>query len=118
VMNAAPDTLAGAASGISNAASRLAGLFAVALTGAVAALAFGVVVSSPGAVFGQFPPSGSEDWAAIASAFGVAYRAGMVAATLLALAAAATAWVTLRPDDARPDSGPDSGPDDFLSPEP
>ena len=40
VMNAAPDALAGAASGVNNAASRLAGLFAVALVGAVAALVF------------------------------------------------------------------------------
>ena len=36
VMNAAPDALAGAASGVNNAASRLAGLFAVALVSAVA----------------------------------------------------------------------------------
>ena len=36
VMNAAPDALSGAASGVNNAASRLAGLFAVALVGAVA----------------------------------------------------------------------------------
>ena len=40
VMNAAPDALAGAASGVNNAASRLAGLFAVALIGAVAAMVF------------------------------------------------------------------------------
>ena len=54
VMNAAPDALAGAASGVNNAASRLAGLFAVALTGAVVAMAFGL----PEARFGVLPAGG------------------------------------------------------------
>ena len=56
VMNAAPDALAGAASGVSNAASRLAGLFAVALTSAVAMLVFAAAGAGEGARFGQFPP--------------------------------------------------------------
>ena len=57
VMNAAPDALAGAASGVNNAASRLAGLFAVALTGAIAALVFAATVGLPEARFGVFPPA-------------------------------------------------------------
>ena len=55
VMNAAPDALAGVASGVNNAASRLAGLFAVALTGAVVALVFGMAADVPGARFGVIP---------------------------------------------------------------
>ena len=59
VMNAAPDALAGAASGVNNAASRLAGLFAVALTGAVVAMAFGL----PEARFGVLPPEDDAGYA-------------------------------------------------------
>ena len=58
VMNAAPDALAGAASGVNNAASRLAGLFAVALVGAMVALVFGMAADVPGARFGVIPAAG------------------------------------------------------------
>lgn len=93
VMNAAPDALAGAASGVNNAASRLAGLLAIALVGAVAALVFGL--GAPGAQFGEFPPAGDPALAPVAAAFGRAYAAGMAVAALLAALAAAAAWATL-----------------------
>lgn len=95
VMNAAPDALSGAASGVNNAASRLAGLFAVALVGAVAALVFG---GAGGAQFGSFPDPAAPEAAAVAAAFDRAYRAGMLTcAVLAALASAAAAW-TFRPE--------------------
>jgi hypothetical protein len=92
VMNAAPDTMAGAASGISNAASRLAGLFAVALVGAVAGIVF-AAGAGEGAVFGQVPAGE----AAVAAAFGRAYGAAMAVNAALAAAAALVAWATLAP---------------------
>ena len=78
VMNAAPDALAGAASGVNNAASRLAGLFAVALTGAIAALVFAATVGLPEARFGVFPPAGDPALPAVAAGFrrGLARRDG------------------------------------------
>ena len=73
VMNAAPDALAGAASGVNNAASRLAGLFAVALVGAIAALVFAAAAGLPEARFGVLPPPGDPAFAAVAAAFDRAY---------------------------------------------
>jgi EmrB/QacA subfamily drug resistance transporter len=93
VMNAAPDALAGAASGVNNAASRLAGLFAIALVGAVAALAFAV----PDARFGVFPDESAPAFAAVAAGFGRAYAAGMLAAAAMAGLAALVAWRMLAP---------------------
>lgn len=96
VMNAAPDALAGAASGINNAASRLAGLFAVALAGTVAALVFGAA-GGAGASFGVFPPPGDPSLPPVTAAFGQAWRAGMAVAVLLAALAAAVGWATIPP---------------------
>ena len=96
VMNAAPDALAGAASGINNAASRLAGLFAVALVSAVAAGVF-AAVAGPGASFGIFPAAGDPDHARVAEAFATGYSSAMAVAAGLALASAFTAWRTLAP---------------------
>ncbi len=93
VMNAAPDALAGAASGLSNAASRLAGLFAVALVGAIAALVFGE--PAPGARFGTFAPAAGPEALAVAGAFGRAYAAGMLTCAALAALAALTARMAL-----------------------
>jgi len=95
VMNAAPDALAGAASGVNNAASRLAGLFAVALAGAVAALVFAGASDVAGARFGVFPPAGDPALPAVAAAFALAWRAGMAVAVVLAALAAATGWATI-----------------------
>ncbi len=94
VMNAAPDTLAGAASGVNNAASRLAGLFAVALTSAVAVIVFARAGAGPGASFGVFPADAD---AGVAGAFAGAYAAAMATNAGLAVAAALAAWLTLAP---------------------
>jgi EmrB/QacA subfamily drug resistance transporter len=100
VMNAAPDTLAGAASGVNNSASRLAGLFAVALAGAIAAMVFAAAAGVPDARFGVFPDPGDPAAAAVAAAFALAWRAGMAAAAALAALAAAVGWATLGPGPA------------------
>ena len=91
VMNAAPDALAGAASGISNTASRLAGLFSVALVGAVVAVAFAL----PEARFGMFPSADDASFSIVAAAFDRADRAGMITAAAMAVLAALTAWTSV-----------------------
>lgn len=93
VMNAAPDARAGAASGINNAASRLAGLFSVALVGAVTALVYRAAGGS-----GSFgiPAPGASGNAALSAAFGTAWQAGMLASAALAVLAVMIAWLTLR----------------------
>lgn len=97
VMNAAPDEKAGAASGVSNAASRLAGVLAVAVFGTVAGLVF-VSLAPEGARFGVLPAVGSEARASTAAAFVSAYSVSMaVAASWAALAAAAAFFIL--PDD-------------------
>jgi MFS family permease len=93
VMNAAPDALSGAAWGVNNAASRLAGLLAVALATAIGAVI--VAAAAPGAAFGGFPPPDDPGFARVGAAFGRANAAGMVTAAALALLAAAAAWATL-----------------------
>ncbi len=89
VMNAAPDALAGAASGFNNAASRPAGLLAVAMSGAIAATVF----STPAyvALFEAFPPENAPEAEAVAAAFDRAYLAAMLAASTLARAATVVA---------------------------
>jgi hypothetical protein len=96
VMNAAPDALAGAASGVNNAASRLAGLFAVASVSAVALLVFGAAGAAD-ARFGVLPPADDPAFPAVAAAFDLAYAAGQGAAALMAALAAVVAWATLGP---------------------
>ena len=95
VMNAAPDALAGAASGVNNAASRFAGLFAVALVGAVAALVF-AGAAGPEARFGIFPAAGRPTTPPSPPPSTWRIRAGMAACAAMAAAAALTAWITLR----------------------
>ncbi len=95
VMNAAPDGKSGAASGISNAASRLAGVFAIALFGATAGVIFGL--SAPAAArFGIIPPAGAADRGAIVAAFSSAYSGAMVFAAIWCFVAAAISFVTLK----------------------
>lgn len=97
VMNAAPDEKSGAASGVSNAASRLAGVLAVAIFGATAGLVF-AWMSPEGARFGVIPASEAEGRAVIESAFLSAYAVSMVFAAVWALLAASLAYFLL-PDD-------------------
>jgi EmrB/QacA subfamily drug resistance transporter len=95
VMNAVPEGKSGAASGISNAASRLAGVFAIAIFGATA----GVIFSHgapPSARFGIIPPAGAPTHDAIVSAFLPAYSAAMVFAGIWCVIAAVISFVTLK----------------------
>lgn len=103
VMNAAPDNQSGAASGISNAASRLAGLFAVAIVGATASAVF-VASLDPSegglgsARFGALPSADDPARSVLETAFDQAYTVAMsLAAAGGVLAALATAW--LQPGD-------------------
>ena len=104
VMNAAPDNRAGAASGISNAASRLSGVLAVAIFGATAGLVFSWAAPAD-AVFGLVPPVGDPARPAIESAFASAYSVSMLFAAIWCVIAAAVAWVSLgSPDTAKPEA--------------
>jgi hypothetical protein len=92
VMNAAPDSQSGAASGVNNAASRLAGLFAVAIVGAAANLVFlaGIDAATASAAttrFGELPPLLDPARPGIEAAFLDAYRWSMALATGAALSA-------------------------------
>jgi len=84
VMNAAPDTRSGAASGINNAASRIAGLIAVAALGAVAAQIFHYYGAPSNARFGELPAGGDPSRPALEQAFMAAYSAAMALAALFA----------------------------------
>lgn len=96
VMNAAPDALSGAASGVNNAVSRLAGLVAVALVSTAAALVFAAALGSNGtdSRFGDWPAVGSAEYPSVVSAFSKAYSVGMIVSAGLAALAALTAWRT------------------------
>jgi hypothetical protein len=95
VMNSIPDERSGAASGVNNAASRLAGVLAIAILGALAGLVF--AASAPaGSRFGILPAGGAPDRAAVEGAFLSAYGAAMAFAAVWCFAAAAVAWFGLR----------------------
>ncbi len=95
VMNAVPDGKSGAASGISNAASRLAGVFAIAIFGATAGVVFGWTAPAT-ARFGVIPPAGDAAYDAVVGAFLSAYSAAMVFGAVWCLIAAAVSFVTLK----------------------
>jgi EmrB/QacA subfamily drug resistance transporter len=105
VMNAAPDSQAGAASGINNAASRIAGLAAVAVFGTVASLVYAALGGAAANRFGTLPPPADPARATLESAFLSAFSTGMVLAMLSALAAAVTALVALRGEAPAPSKG-------------
>jgi len=94
VMNSVEDARSGAASGVNNAASRLAGVLAIAIIGAVASLVFGA--SAPaGSTFGLLPAPGDSARAATEAAFLTAYQTAQGFTALWCFAAAIAAWLTL-----------------------
>lgn len=102
VMNAVPDSAAGTASGINNAASRLAGLFAVAISGSIASVLFMSAIDPAQAGvgslrFGQLPPVDSVGRAHLESAFSTAYSGAMWVAALWGALATVAALLFVRP---------------------
>ncbi len=99
VMNAADDARSGAASGVNNAASRLAGLFAVAIAGSLASGVFTGALADSGvsgdARFGVLPTPGDPQRAAMEAAFVSAYGAALWMAAAWAVVAAVLAFFTL-----------------------
>ena len=102
VMVAAPDTQSGAASGVNNAASRLAGLFAIAIIGAFASIIYfgeiaAVNIATTDLRFGRLPEVGHADRAVLEHAFIEAYGVAMSIAAVWGLLAALIALLFLRP---------------------
>lgn len=102
VMNAVDEARVGAASGVNNAASRLAGLFGVAIAGSVASAVF--LARAGGAAgearFGTLPPPGDPTRTTLEAAFQAGFSAAMA---LAAACAAAAALVALRLPNPRPE---------------
>lgn len=96
VMNSIPDSRSGAASGVNNAASRLAGVLAIAIFGALASLVFGAYAPA-GTVFGILPPPDDPSRAAVEGAFLSGYSAAQLFAAVWCFIAAAAAWLSLAP---------------------
>ncbi len=112
VMNAAPMSQSGVASGINNAASRLAGLLAIVLVGLIASYIFanelslvgldGETFSGAPVHMGDLPPVGSAARSVIEIAFGRAYAVGVTLASFMALLSALIALYGLPRRDAAP----------------
>ena len=99
VMNAVPDGKSGAASGISNAASRLAGVFAIACSvPPPASSSAGGRRPARASASSRRPAIASRD--AVVGAFLSAYSAAMILGALWCLIAAAISFVTLEGDGA------------------
>lgn len=104
VINAAPDALSGAASGVNNAASRLAGLFAVAILGGIASFIFqgeaeaAQLAGLAGSFrFGELPPPGEPNRVILEAAFLSAYTKAMWTAAVGAALAALLSFTMLKP---------------------
>ena len=96
-MNAAPEDKAGAASGVNNAASRLAGVIAVAIIGALASRIYLMGVPDGAPRFGLLPAADDPLRAAAESAFLSGYAFGMATVAVGALLAALAAFWTVPP---------------------
>jgi EmrB/QacA subfamily drug resistance transporter len=105
VMNSAPDAQSGTASGINNAASRVASLFAVAVLGTIAGLIFSWKGAPSRAHFGELPTVGNEMSDALEQAFVAAYSGAMAVAAIWSVLAAASAffWLTAKDCAAKPE---------------
>lgn len=99
VMNAAPEGKSGAASGVNNAASRVGGLFAIAILGAFASLIFLSKAGDQADRFGVLPDASDPAYPALESAFLSAYQSAMWFAALWAAVAvvAVILWVRDEP---------------------
>ena len=102
VMNAAPDAQSGAASGVNNAVSRIAGLFAVAIAGALASVVFADALEAAGSLtadsrFGALPAPGDPARALFEQAFTRAYAFALGMAAAWSLLAALVAWLSIPP---------------------
>lgn len=95
VMNAVPTERSGAASGINNAASRVAGVFAVAVVGLAASLVYRASAPEAAPPFGRLPPVGDTGRAAAEAAFVSGYAVAMGITAMAALLAAAFARFTI-----------------------
>ena len=95
VMNAAEEGKSGAASGVNNAASRLAGVIAVAVVGALASVIYRNAAPVGAPRFGLLPAAGDALRAGAEAAFLGGYRTGMITVAAWALLAAIAAWMTL-----------------------
>ena len=107
VMNSASDDMAGAASGINNAASRLAGLFGVAAVGALTSMLFSRSLEDASTLadgdyirFGTLPDAGSALRPALETAFLDAYSGAMWAAAAMCLVSVLLALSMRQPKSA------------------
>jgi EmrB/QacA subfamily drug resistance transporter len=101
VMNSAPDEQSGAASGINNAASRVAGLVAVAILGSLAGVLFRSSGAPPHAPFGELPAATDASRELLEQAFVSAYSGAMAVAAVCSALAGVSALLWLRDEDCR-----------------
>ena len=113
VMNSAPDVLSGAAS-VNNAASRLSGLFSIALLGSIASSDLhgrgrAAGLDPEGRRFGLLPAPGDPDYAVLAAAFrdGYAWAMLLAAGSSAAAAIVAALFIPGRPADSPEPAGAD-----------